>query len=176
MLNQRNQFLLAENQLFNNQTDTDRVPSSNELSFGALAREFAMNVFGMLILYGPKTEAIRSSLKCFQNRQTFEERAHHKHSIPFLSVNRKSDRLTVVRFMIPSIQEAYELLMEILRPLAVELNGFIPFQDRVHYDAHDEASQKTEATIENDDNRAVIGSSRMIDILRSYRNSLVESK
>lgn len=150
ILNQKKEFLLVENQYFPNNSS-----GKNSISFGSLANEFQMNVCGMLVLYGPKTEFIRSSLRCFQNRQTFEERSAQKHSIPLLSVNRKNSQLTIVRFMIPKIQYAYELLMEILRPLSTELNGNIPYQDRVHYQSdaeHDPSSP--------------------IEILKAYRHSL----
>lgn len=92
----------------------------------------SVKICGNIVLLGPKTSAIRSSLKDFQTRQAFLERCGQK-QIPF-NVTTVSEDLSVVRFTAPSQQFGYELLVELLRPLGRELNGTIPYAENIHYD------------------------------------------
>lgn len=98
---------------------------------------------GMVMLVGPKTQAVRQSLNCFKRRQTFREKRHELSTqpaanvvkledIPLVSVSTISADASIVRFLLPNLQYGYELLVEILRPLANELDGLIPYADRIH--------------------------------------------
>jgi urease accessory protein UreH len=165
LLNQDNKFLLVENQCVQNVN-----PENNCNSFGFLAKEFNnVHLCGILILYGKKTEAIRSSLACFQNRQTYSERFAELENekemktrqIPLLSVSTINSNLTMVRFMVPTVQYGYELLAEILSPLNTELPGLSPYQDRIHYHSH--------AENDNESSHHVVCP---IEILKAYRRQL----
>ncbi len=98
--------------------------------FNQSVKEFdQVQVCGTLLLFGPRTQQIRSSLKDLQTRQSFLQ----TRQIPF-HVTNISDDLMVVKFTAASQQYGYELLVELLRPLRSELNGRIPYEEHIHYD------------------------------------------
>jgi len=110
-------------------------------SFGSLSQKLGNSeVVGMIILVGPRTAELRKSLDCFKRRQTFREKrveltslqanggaVANLEDIPLVSVSTISSDATIVRFMLPDLQYGYEFVMEMLRPLSVDLGGLIPY-------------------------------------------------
>lgn len=102
-------------------------------------------IFGILVLIGPKTAAIRNRLKIFTERQSFHQRREEINAItqhrqesdtffykePLVSVSNLSDDLTVMRFASGSIDDIYKIIIETLSPLQSALN-YIPYVDKCH--------------------------------------------
>lgn len=110
-------------------------------------------VFGILLLCGDTKgiNVVRSSLiDCFAQRQTFSERKKELvldsidsnnnprnrfgnfSAKPLISVTQLTTSATLIRFMMPTMQYAYEFMSEALAPLSDDLDGLRPYEDRVH--------------------------------------------
>lgn len=103
-------------------------------------------IFGSLLLHGPKMHTISTHLACFQERQTFEQHQlmlqhRQKHSNAkdkntfgnrsLVSVTSLGDNSVVVRFIFSNAIYAYEFMHELFLPLASCLDGTVPYHDRV---------------------------------------------
>jgi len=146
---------------------------------------------GMIVLVGPRTAALRKSLECFKQRQSFREKRQELASaqangtsflttkleeMPLISVSTISSDATVVRFMLPDIQYGYELVMEILRPIASELGGLVPYADRIHHHiaSKEEIEQQTWSSSSSlSSHHPVMGNAHPIELLKSYRSATV---
>lgn len=128
--------------------DNDYVILENQdnfhTQFGDLLTKFGKKkVVGTLIIIGPKTIEIQSQLQSLNKRQSFYEHREELNKAreegsrvleqPLIAISQLPNQTTMVRFMVDSVEYGYELLREILMPIADELDGFIPYSDRIHH-------------------------------------------
>lgn len=128
------------------------------------------DIFGTIVLYGTRTKAVRDRLTVLTHRQTFKDYRHDSQvshdsrnsyntsnrgitngntnaALPYLfdeplvSVSHLSNLLTIVKFAHGSIDEAYELVQEILKPINEDINH-VPYDDRCR-----DASKAVNSTI-----------------------------
>ncbi|KAJ1422454.1 UreD urease accessory protein-domain-containing protein [Ochromonadaceae sp. CCMP2298] len=106
-----------------------------------------LTVFGSVVMVGPKTEALRRRLQALQQRQTFHQRRAELlgggaddspreasaglASPPLVSVSDLDEDSCILRFALHSVEEGYELLAEVLRPLEGVMPGCAPYADRL---------------------------------------------
>jgi hypothetical protein len=124
-------------------------------SFGSIRdKQGNCTVFGCVILSGPKTLALRARLSALQQRMTYQQfceattgantahsgAANHTESTSnvseiyapsLVSVSDIDADTKILRFMLGSEEEAYQLLHEVLRPLSEQLVGYRAYADRL---------------------------------------------
>lgn len=79
------------------------------------------DVYGSLLLLGPRTRTLRSRLDVLKKRQSYEEYASSSNNSydlrdPLVAVSHVHDEMTIVRFLANDLDDAYQLLAEMLYP------------------------------------------------------------
>lgn len=126
----------------------ERLVLENDEEDKSMEKMIRSPVFGMLILCGPRTQALRSQISACEERETFtnwhkrrkteERRNMHVASDglekpPLVSIANLEDRqMVIMRFTCSSIQSAYTLLQQTFAKTSLEKEiGLTPYSDRV---------------------------------------------
>jgi urease accessory protein UreH len=118
--------------------DNDNVTISIEDKVGGAS------IFGLVVLFGPKTSLLRDRVSVLMQRQSFQNKRELTnnsndnsskstkffYSEPLVSVSVLSSSLVVLRFASECVESAYVFVKEVLRPLGKEM-GFEPYADKI---------------------------------------------
>jgi len=133
--------------------DNSLIVSENQrLSHDSIAGSIAArvghyHVFGIILLFGSRTAAVRQRLEALKGRQFFHQkrneilsRKNHNQDDVNISRHQQAAMVTVtsvagfsnciVRFLCCSSEEMFELLREILQPMSCEMKGLDAYSDR----------------------------------------------
>ena len=128
---------LLENMEVEN-VDHDETTSQKRLT---MADRVQSNIFGTVVIFGPRTALLKGKLEGFQQRQSFRDYRMKRQSgdqddnsfnQTLVSVSTLADGLVVVRFSAVYMEDAFLFLHDTLSPLE-EVLGYRPYSDRLHY-------------------------------------------
>ena len=114
----------------------------NETSLKPLtmADRVQSNIFGTVVIFGPRTALLKGKLGGFQERKSFRDYRMKRQSgdvddnsfsHTLVSVSALADGLVVVRFSTVYMEDAFLFLQDMLSPLE-EVLGYRPYSDRLH--------------------------------------------
>ena len=121
---------------------------NNNVSISIEDKVGGASIFGLIVLFGPKTSLLRDRVSVLMQRQSFQNKKESNndfndsndnsskstkffYSEPLVSVSELSSSLTVIRFASGCVESSYVFVKEVLKPLGKEM-GFEPYADKVY--------------------------------------------
>lgn len=111
---------------------SEKLHLPSQLQPAASMKVGTAEVYGTLFLSGPKLLLLRTYLGLYVGRREQGVSVDdNSFGGPLLSVTNIAESAVLVRFIFPTAQFAYDFMHELLQPLSQDLDGMVPFADRV---------------------------------------------